>query len=138
MRWRSKICTTISQFWTSCLKQSSSKVIDVSQRILILRLCLYNRVERKWPLTFFFRFKFCDSGKKLHFRFKKKLKKFGFNSAISSGAAKSLKFWKKNWKIIKFEKKCFLWIFYTYNVAKDDLNIYLRFRFGKKNINYKI
>ena len=43
-------------------------------------------------LNFFFRFKFGYSKEKLHFRFKKNCKKFGYNSAISSGAAKSLKF----------------------------------------------
>ena len=53
---------------------------------------MYSRVERKWPLNYFFSFKFGDSGEKLHFRLKKNLKKFGYNSAISSGAAKSLKF----------------------------------------------
>ena len=69
-------------------------------------------------------------GEKLHFRFKKDFKIFGYYSAISTGAAKILKFWKKlkNW---------FLWNFFTCNDAKKGLNTYLSIRFGKK-INYKI
>ena len=49
---------------------------------------------------------------------------------VQNLSAKSLKFWNKNLKIIKF-KNGFLWIFYLQNVAKVDLNPYLR-HLGKK------
>ena len=59
---------------------------------------IHIRVERKWPLKIIFRFKFGDRGEKLHFRFKKNFKKFGYNNAIPSGAAKSFKLYKKKMK----------------------------------------